>query len=49
MSEEGGLPASDGPAAHTGKSVSEALILESLNTQYDDRLFMKLRVQYEKK
>ena len=33
----------------TGKSVSEALILESVNPQYDDRLFMKLRVQYEKK
>ena len=32
----------------TGKSVSEALILESLNPHYDDRLFMELRVQYEK-
>ena len=28
----------------TGKSVSEALILESVNPQYDDRLFIELRV-----
>ena len=26
----------------TGKSVSEALILESVNPQYDDRLFKKI-------
>ena len=29
--------------------VSEALILESVNPQYDDRLFIDLRLQYEKK
>ena len=28
------------------KSLSEALILASTNPQYDDRLFIKLRVQY---
>ena len=35
---------------HTGtsKSVSEALILESVNPQYDDRLFIGLQVQYKK-
>ena len=27
---------------HTGKSLSEALIFESTNPQYDDRLFMKI-------
>jgi hypothetical protein len=27
---------------NTGKSVSEALILESVNPQYDDRLFKKI-------
>jgi hypothetical protein len=32
----------------TGKSVSEALILESVNPQYDDRLFIDLRLQYKK-
>ena len=32
----------------TGKSFSEALILASTNPQYDDRLFIKLRVQYTK-
>ena len=26
---------------HTGKSVSEALILQSVNPQYDDRLFIE--------
>ena len=31
----------------TGKSVSEALILESVNPQYEDRLFIELRVQYK--
>ena len=30
----------------TGKSFSEALILASTNPQYDDRLFIELRVQY---
>ena len=30
---------------HTGKYVSEALILQSVNPQYDDRLFIKLQVQ----
>ena len=30
----------------TGKSLSEALILASTNPQYDDRLFIELRVQY---
>ena len=32
----------------TGKSVSETLIFESVNPQYDDRLFIDLRLQYEK-
>ena len=32
----------------TGKSVSEALILETVNPQYDDRLFIDLRVLYKK-
>ena len=32
----------------TGKSLSEALILVSTNPQYDDRLFIELRVQYMK-
>ena len=30
----------------TGKSLSEALIFESTNPQYDDRLFIELQVQY---
>ena len=29
----------------TGKSLSEALIFESINPQYDDRLFIKSQVQ----
>ena len=32
----------------TGKSLSEALIFASTNPQYDDRLFIALRVQYMK-
>ena len=32
----------------TGKSLSEALILASTNTQYDDRLFFESHVQYMK-
>ena len=32
----------------TGKSFSEALILTSTNPQYEDRLFIELRVQYMK-
>ena len=32
----------------TGKSLSEALIFASINPQYDDRLFIELRVQYMK-
>ena len=31
-----------------GKSLSEALIFASTNPQYDDRLFIDLRVQYMK-
>ena len=31
-----------------GKSLSEALIFASTNPQYDDRLFIELRVQYMK-
>ena len=31
----------------TGKPVSEALILESVNPQYDDQLFIELQVQYK--
>ena len=30
---------------HTGKSLSEALIVASTNPQYDDRLLIELRVQ----
>ena len=33
---------------HTGKSFSEARILESTNPRYDKRLFIKLQVQYMK-
>ena len=32
----------------TGKSFSEARILESTNPRYDKRLFIKLQVQYMK-
>ena len=32
----------------TGKSLSEALILVSINPQYDKRLFIDLPVQYMK-
>ena len=35
-------------AAHTGKSLSEALIFASTNPQYDYRLFIELQVQYMK-
>ena len=33
---------------NTGKSLSEAHILASTNPQYDDTLFIELRVQYMK-
>ena len=33
---------------HTGKSLSEALILASINPKYDDKLFIELRVKYMK-
>ena len=32
---------------HTGKSVSEALILESVNPQYDERLFIEFQEKYK--
>ena len=32
----------------TGKPLSEALIFAPINLQYDDRLFIELRVQYMK-
>ena len=32
----------------TGKSLSEALIFASTNPQYDNRLFIELRLQYMK-
>ena len=32
----------------TGKSLSEAFIIASINPQYDDRLFIELQVQYKK-
>ena len=32
---------------HTGKSVSEALILESINLQYDERLFIEFPEKYK--
>ena len=32
----------------TGKSLSEALIFESTNPQYDNRLFIALQVEYMK-
>ncbi len=35
-------------STHTGKSLSDNLILASTNPQYDDRLFMDLPVQYMK-
>ena len=38
----------DTSAICTGKSLSEALTLKSTNPQYDNRLFIKLRVQYMK-
>ena len=31
----------------TGKSVSEALILESVNPQYDERLFIEFQEKYK--
>ena len=31
----------------TGKSVSEALILESVNPQYDERLFIEFPEKYK--
>jgi hypothetical protein len=33
------------PSSCTGKSLSEALIFASTNSQYDDRLFIELQVQ----
>ena len=36
------------PTFDTGKSLSEALIFASTNPQYDNRLFIELRVQYMK-
>ena len=33
---------------YTGYSLSEALILASINPKYDNRLFVELRVQYKK-
>ena len=33
---------------HTGYSLSEALILASINPKYDNRLFIELQVQYMK-
>ena len=33
---------------HTGKSLPEALTLASINPKYDNRLFIKLLVQYKK-
>jgi hypothetical protein len=32
----------------TGKSLTEERILESVNSQYDDRLFIDLQLQYKK-
>ena len=34
-------------SAHTGKSFSEALILESVNPQYDKRLFIEFPEKYK--
>ena len=34
-------------ANNTGKSMSEALILESVNPQYDERLFVELQEKYK--
>ena len=36
------------PLHFTGKFLSEALIFEKTNPQYDDRLFIELQVQYIK-
>ena len=33
--------------SNTGKSVSEALILESVNPQYDERLFIEFQEKYK--
>ena len=33
--------------SNTGKSVSEALILESINPQYDERLFIEFPKKYK--
>ena len=43
-----GTPFVGGMLAATGKSLSEALIFASTNPQYDDILFIALRVQYVK-
>ena len=32
----------------TGKSLSEAFILASINPRYDEKLFIELQVQYKK-
>ena len=37
---------SGGTGCHTGKSFSEALILESVNPQYDERLLIKFPKKY---
>ena len=43
-----GTPFVGGMLAATGKSLSEALIFASTNPQYDDRLFIELKVKYMK-
>ena len=38
---------SKGNGPSTGKSVSESLILESVNPQYDEKLFIELPKKYK--
>ena len=37
-----------GSIHHTGHSLSETLLLASINLKYDNRLFVELQVQYKK-
>ena len=47
ISQNGVTKFSHADTTHTGKSVSEALILESVNPQYDERLFIEFPEKYK--
>ena len=48
MSKQDDLQALSPRFMNTGKSLSEALIFVSTNPQYDNKLFIELKVQYVK-